>query len=135
MGFREFKIFSFEKLKVAPFLWKLKIFIYIFLCINLTTTPQIAPTLHWDHDLNKHEPTLPEDTSHKLQLFWLIVLWVEDFKKKKFSIYLKFLPPPPNCSPTLPSGTMIWTNLIIQYLRMLSHKFQHSWPNGFLEDF
>ena len=29
-----------------------------------------------------------------------------------------------HCGPTLPPGTMIWTNLNLHYLRMLPHKYQ-----------
>ena len=40
----------------------------------------------------------------------------------------------PHCGLTRPLGAMIFTTLILHYMRMLSYKFQHSRPNGSWEE-
>ena len=41
----------------------------------------------------------------------------------------------PNCGPTLPPGTMIWTNLYLHYMRMLPLKVELFWHNSFWEEY
>lgn len=55
----------------------------------------------------------------------LHAILVMEFLKTSFIFPYKTLIP--FCVPTLPPSAMIWTNLNLDYIRKLSHKFHHFW--------
>lgn len=72
------------------------------------------------HDKKTPKSTLPEDATIQVSAFWLNCFW-EDIKD--FSIYVPLKKFDPHCGPHSTSGKMIWKNLNLKYMRVLSNKF------------